>query len=147
MLQVDLTLLDNRFMHTLGMGAGALLPRGNRSFIQVEGSDDCLERTAMHEQSQHQGDQIHCSAQAVEGSACGGAEGPTADLAVIALLLLAEDADIALAEQSSCWAVQVVAKLGLRVHVVALLTRFGRHVRRRCHMIPLCSSLSWPNHP
>ena len=95
MLQVDLALFNEVFMHLLRVAPGPLLPVGHGALIEAEGGDNRLRRTAMHEQGQHQRDPIHRCAQAVEGGALGRSEGLATDFAVVALLLLAEDPNVA----------------------------------------------------
>ena len=72
----------------------------------------------MHEQGQHQRDQVDGRAQPVERGALGRGEGLATAFAVIALLFLAQDPNIACAQLASCWTLQVVAELGLRRRVL-----------------------------
>ena len=101
----------------------------------------------MHQQSQHEGDQIHSRAQSVEGSAFGGAKGLATDVAVIALLLLAEECGYCPGQPFLCWTVEVVSELGLRVHAaVPPLTRLVCIVWRRSIMTPPFSSYLFLDH-
>jgi hypothetical protein len=116
MTQLDLSPLDQMLMDLLAMVPRLRLPPGDGAFIQTEGGHDGLQRAAVTEQRDHQDHQITRSMEPIEGSACGGGEGPTAAGAPIAVLPAAVDPDGPLPSLASGRAGGVVAELALRVH-------------------------------
>jgi hypothetical protein len=105
-------------VHPLTLQASLPLPAGHRSFVEGEGGDDGLHRTAVGHQRHYCHHQPLRFVHAVEGGVFGGGEGPAAALAAVAALFLAMAHDMPLADTAVGATVGVVAPLLMRVHAV-----------------------------
>ncbi len=68
-------------MHALTVLAGSLLPGSDGAFIEAEGRDDGLERTAIGEQSDHPGEDLGIGLEAIERRSFLAGESRLADVA------------------------------------------------------------------
>ena len=116
MAQLDLPLKDPMLVEELAVSAGAVAPVGDGAFVEPEGGDDGLDRAAVAEQGDDDGDQVERLLQAVERGVASGGEGPAAGRAEVAAFLPTMDADVAGTQLPSCGAIGVVAELSERVH-------------------------------
>ncbi len=113
--QIHPPLLYNGPMHRLAVFPGSLLPVGDGALIEAEGSHDRLDGAAVTEQRHHEHDHIGACLQAVEGRTLGGSKGLATQLADVAPLLRAVNANVALADLPSCGTVGIVAEFLLWV--------------------------------
>jgi hypothetical protein len=104
MAQLDLPPKDPMLVESLAVSAGAVAPVGDGPFVEPEGGDDGLDRTAVAEQGDDDGDQVERLLQAVERGVASGGKGPATGRASVATLLSARNADIPAAELSPCGA-------------------------------------------
>jgi hypothetical protein len=87
-------LLHQVFMHLFRVLTGALLPIADRAFIQPKGEHDGAPRTAVRQQSQHQGNLIVIRPQAIEGRAFRGAERFVAHMTDVAAFVALMHSDV-----------------------------------------------------
>ena len=131
----QLTRLFNQLLlNLLALDAGARFPIGDRPLVQSEGEDNGLTRTAFGEQLDDRGEQLALMVQPIKRCPLGLAESVSADLTMVALLLLIVNLEVALAKLPSGRTVCNRARYLLRVHArvlsVALLHRFGQQNSR-----------------
>ena len=96
MAQIHPALLDDGRMSLLAMPACPSLPLPNRALIEPKGRDNRLQGAAVTKQDEHHGHQVGSRAQPIKRRPFGRGKGLLAGLALIALLLLAMDMDVAL---------------------------------------------------
>jgi hypothetical protein len=117
MLQVQTLPLNKLSMNLLTMVARLLLPTGHGSFIQLEGRNDCLHRTAMGQQSRHLHKEFNRFLDALDRSPASFTEGlPTAGAAIPFPFLAMHD-DIPAACFPAGMTGRIQAELFLRVHL------------------------------
>ena len=116
LLQVKLALADRVLMHFLTMRSGPLPPVFDRPLIKAVGRHNRLAWTAMSQQGQHDDHQLGVGLEPIEDRTFTGSKGTLADVAAIALFLLAMDADVASADLSFCRTVKIRAKYLVWVH-------------------------------
>jgi hypothetical protein len=109
-------LLDQVLVHGLALLSRPSEPTGHRAFVEAEGRDDGLNRTAVGQQGDDECDRLDRRAQPVEGRALALGERLAALLALEAPFLLRMDHDVALARLSPGGALGVRAECLGRVH-------------------------------
>lgn len=100
----------------LTMVARPIAPVGDGALVEPESDDDDLHRTAVAEQSDHDGHQVDGFLEAVERCVARGGEGLATGGAARAALLPAMHSDVVETEPPECGAIGVVAELCERVH-------------------------------
>ncbi len=143
---VELPRLHQMLMHLVRVLSSALQPGSDGAFMEAKDSHNRLGWTAMGQQEQHNRDQIDRVMQTIERRSGAGGKGCSTGFAAIAVLFLAMDGNVALADLASCGTVQVVAKLHHRVHQGSPSDERCKSRHGGCQMNPVFSSARSSNH-
>src|SRR5262249_51628369 len=109
-------LLNQGFLHGLGLPSCPRKPRRHRPLVQTKGDHAGLQRAPMRQQREPQAHRLRRRAQTIKGGPLSGGEGFAALRAAQALLLARVNTNIALARLASGRALKIGTKYACEVH-------------------------------